>query len=409
MLDIKYLRENLVEVKKALAKKHTQFDLEGLLKLDGERRELLENAENLRAKKNKLAKAKDVAGGKRVKEELEKLDPELQKAEKEFQERMAEIHNIPHQSVPRWQDGNKVEKTWGTIPKFDYKPKDHLELGQTLDIIDTQKASQISGSRFGFLKNQGALLEFSLIQYLKEKLTHKDFQFIVPPVLVKERAMFGTGFFPAEKNEFYKIEGEDLYLVGTAEVPLASLHADEIVEVPKKYAGFSSCFRKEAGSYGQDTRGIFRVHQFDKIEMFYFVKPEKSWDAFDELIAINQEIFQELELPYQLVNCCGGDLGAPNAKRIDIEVWIPSQNKYRELTSCSNDTDFQARRLNIKFKTKDGKLDYAYTVNDTALAMGRTIVALLENHQSFDKAQDKHFIKIPEVLQKYTGFKEIKK
>jgi seryl-tRNA synthetase len=430
MLDIRYVRENLEEVKKALSKKHTEFDLEGLIKLDDRRKHYLKEVERLRREKkargdkesiesrvirkegiyDKGSTAELIKGQKKDLKTYEKLHRDSEEA---YLEAAAKIHNIPHESVPSAEEGNKIEKTVGDKPKFDFKIKDHIELGKNLDIIDTEKAAQVSGPRFAYLKNEGALLEFALIQYLVDKLKDKNLTFMIPPVLVKDRAMWGTGFFPAEKNEFYKMGEENLYLVGTAEVPLASYHDSEIIEVPKRYVGFSSCFRREAGTYGQDTKGMIRVHQFDKMEMFCFCDPKESWKVFDEFIGINEEIFKELELPYQVVNICGGDLGAPNVKKIDIEVWIPSQEKYRELTSASNDTDFQARRLNIRFKDpakggsasggKDGQTKLVHTVNDTALAMGRTIVVLLENHQQKDGS-----IKIPETLQKYTGFSEIK-
>lgn len=405
MLDIRYVRENLEKVKKALAKKHTQFDLDGLIKIDDSRRDLQQRVEMLRAEQNELSKEKgDIEKAKKVKTMLKDLEPQLAEAEEAYLEAAAKIHNIPHESVPSADEGNKIEKTEGEKPKFDFKPKDHIELGKNLDIIDIEKAAQVSGPRFAYLKNEGALLEFALIQYLVDKLKDKNLTFMIPPVLVKDRAMWGTGFFPAEENEFYKMGEENLYLVGTAEVPLASYHDSEIIEVPKRYAGFSSCFRREAGSYGKDTKGMIRLHQFDKMEMFCFCDPKDGWKVFQEFVEINEEIFKDLELPYQVVNICGGDLGAPNAKKIDIEVWISSQEKYRELTSASNDTDFQARRLNIKFKDKEGQTKLVHTVNDTALAMGRTIVAILENHQQKDGS-----VKIPEALHKYTGFKEIKR
>jgi seryl-tRNA synthetase len=407
MLDIKYIRENLAEVKQALAKKHTTFELGRLIALDEKRQDLQKRVDLLRAQQNDLSKEKisvsrRLEKGKKIKEMLKDLEGQLIEAQEAYLEEAAKIHNLPHESVPSKEAGNKVEKSWGERKDFSFEPKDHLELGEALDIIDMAKASQVSGTRFAYLKGKGALLEFAIINYLVDKLKEKDFIFLIPPVLVKERAMFGTGFFPTEKFEFYKIQGEDLYLAGTSEVPLASYHADEVIKVPKKYAAFSSCFRKEAGSYGKDTRGIIRVHQFDKIEMFVFAQPEKSWEIFDELVAINEEIFQELKLPYRLINISGGELGAPNAKKIDGEVWIPSERKYRELTSCSNDTDFQARRLNIKFKDKDGVKKLVHTVNDTASAIGRTIVAILENYQKEDG-----LVEIPQILQKYTGFKKI--
>lgn len=424
MLDIKYIRDNLEEVKKALGKKHTEFDLEKLIELDDARIDILKRVEILRAEQNTLAKKKEKnERAIEIKQMLKDLEPQLAEAQESYLEEAAKMHNIPHESVPSKDEGNKVEKEWGEIPKFsakggsaaggDFAIKDHVELGKMLDIIDIERAAKVSGARFYFLKNEAALLEFALINFLIEKLTKKGFIGFIPPVLVKTEAMFGTGFFPAEKNEIYRVnpQEDNLYLVGTAEVPLASYHSDEVLngeDLPKKYWGFSTCFRREAGSYGKDTKGIIRAHQFDKVEMFVFAKPDESWQVFDELVQINEEIFQDLGLPYRLVNISGGELGAPNAKKIDTEVWIPSQNEYRELTSCSHDTDFQARRLNIKYyrQTADGRrqTEYVHTLNNTALAIGRTLVAILENYQQSDGS-----VKIPEALQKYTGFKEIRK
>jgi len=410
MLDIKYIRENLAEVKKALDKKHTRFDLDGLLKLDEKRRGLLGEIENLRAQRNRLVKEKDIEGGKKIKKELEKLEPELKRVEEEFNQLMALMHNIPDKSVPHHKEGSQIIKKWGEIPKFDFKPKTHEELGKILDIIDTERAAKVSGSRMGYLKNEAALLEFALIDYLFEKLIKRKFTPMVVPVLVRDKAMFGTGFFPTEKIEYYKMAEDDLYLAGTAEVSLCGYHANEVLPeslLPLKYVGFSSCFRREAGSYGKDTYGIFRVHQFDKIEMFVFAHPKNSWQEFEDLQKIVEEILQELGLPYQVVNMSGGDLGAPNAKKYDTEVWLPGQNRYRELTSCSHDTDFQARRLNIRFKPKSkeqrAKIEYVHTMNSTAAAIGRTLIAILENYQQKDGT-----VKIPKVLQKYCNFKEIK-
>lgn len=407
MLDIKYIRENLEKVKKALSKKHTQFDLDGLLKLDDERKDLQRRVEILRAEQNKLAKeGKKTQRAVEIKKMLSDLEPKLNQAEEAYLEEAAKIHNIPHESVPSKQEGTKVVRKRGDLPKFSFEPKTHIQLGKELDIIDIERAAKVCGTRFGYFKNEAVMLEWALVNWLFEKLTKKNFIPVIPPVLVREKAMFGTGFFPAEKIEYYKTD-QDLYLVGTAEVPLAAYHSDEILqenELPKKYLGFSTCFRREAGTYGKDTYGMLRVHQFDKIEQFIFANPENSWEEFEKLQENVEEIMQELKLPYQVVNICGGDLGAPNAKKYDTEVWIPGQKKYRELTSCSHDTDFQARRLNIKFRKKDGTTDYVHTLNATACAIGRTIIAILENYQQKDGS-----IKIPEVLIKYTSFKEIRK
>ena len=410
MLDIKYIRENLEEVKKALGKKHTQFDLEKVLKLDGEKRKLETRLVILLTRQNELARQqKKTEEAVEIKRMIKDLLPQLNETEEAYLEEASKIHNIPHESVPSKDEGNKVEKEQGEIPKFDFKVKDNHELGKDLDIIDIERGVKVSGSRFYYLKNEAVLLEFALINYLIEKLTKKGFTGLIPPALVKEDAMFGTGFFPAEKKDIYHVnpDEDNLYLIGTAEVPMASYHSDEILnedDLPKKYWGFSTCFRREAGTYGVDTRGIIRAHQFDKVEMFVFAKPQDSWQIFEELVKINEEIFQELELPYRLVNISGGELGAPNAKKIDGEVWFPSQEKYRELTSCSHDTDFQARRLNIKYRKKDGSTEYVHTLNDTALAIGRTIAAVLENFQQKDGS-----VKIPKILHQYLNFKEIKK
>jgi len=407
MLDVKFVRENLEEAKKALAKKGQNYDLEKVLKLDDIRRELQNRVEILRADQNKLGKD-DIEKATEIKKMLKDLEPQLAESREALFNELAQIPNLPHESVPTADAGDKEENKWGDIPKFDFEVKDHLALGEKLDIVDAERAARVSGARFSYLKNEAVLLEFALINYLIEKLTSKGFKPMLVPDLVKEEAMFGTGFFPADKNEIYHVNpGEDdLYLIGTAEVPLASYHAGEVLaekDLPLKYFGFSTCFRREAGSYGRDTRGIIRAHQFDKVEMFVFARPEESWKTFEELYKINQEIFEELCLPYHQININAGELGAPNAKKIDTEVWIPSQETYRELTSCSHDTDYQARRLNIKYKNSDGKIEFVHTLNDTALAIGRTLVAIFENYQQQDGT-----ILVPKALQKYVGFKEIK-
>lgn len=415
MLDLKFIRENLDETKKALAKKGKVYDLEKIIKLDDARRDIQTRVETLQAEANKLSKQGERSDrAVKIKQILKDLEPQLVEAREALFNEMAQIPNIPDESVPTADEGDREEYKWappaGGIPKFDFDVKDHLELGEKLDLIDMERGAKVSGSRFYYLKNEAVLLEFALINFLIEKLTRKGFVPMIVPNLVKEDAMFGTGFFPAEKNEIYHVNpGEDdLYLIGTAEVPLASYHAGEVLDgdFPKKYFGFSTCYRREAGSYGRDTRGIIRVHQFEKVEMFVFSKPEDSWKIFTELYEINREIFEELGLPYHQININAGELGAPNAKKIDTEVWFPSQNCYRELTSCSNDTDFQARRLNIKYQsTVNGErsTDFVHTLNNTALAMARTLVAIMENYQQADGS-----IKIPEVLHKYVSFKEIK-
>ncbi|MBI2263380.1 serine--tRNA ligase [Candidatus Berkelbacteria bacterium] len=421
MLDLDFIRQNKEKVKKALSKKHLVFALDEILKLDEKRRALILQIEKLRALRNKLSLAKQSAvAGRKIKEKLRGLEPQLKKIGEELLEKLNQLPNLPADDVPPLGK-NQTVKVWGKIPKFSFsgearssrgagsgfagKPKDHLELGEKLGIIDTKAAAKISGSRFGYLKGKGALLELALWRFVWDLLVKKGFTPVLPPVLVKEEAMYGTGFFPAERVEYYKMADDDLYLAGTAEVPLAGLHMDEVLaekDLPLKYTGFSTCFRREAGSYGKDTRGIFRVHQFDKIEMFVFAQPQNSWPEFEKLVKINEEIFQALKLPYRLVNIAAGELGAPNVKKYDLEVWLPSQKEYRELVSTSHDTDFQARRLNIKYRDKAGKTSFVHTLNSTAMAMGRTIVAILENYQQKDGS-----VSVPKALVPYTGFEKI--
>jgi seryl-tRNA synthetase len=278
---------------------------------------------------------------------------------------------------------------------------DYATLGEQLDIIDTARGAKVSGSRFGYIKGKGALLEFSLVRWAMDHLVEAGFTPMIPPVLVREEALEGTGFFPEAREQVYEIPKDELFLVGTSEVPLAAYHGDEILDagvLPLRYAGYSTCFRREAGTYGKDTAGIFRVHQFDKVEMFVFTTPEASVEEHDRLLAIEESLVQELEIPYRVVNIAAGDLGASAAKKYDIEAWFPSEQAYREITSCSNTTDYQARRLRVRMKTEEGN-EVLHTLNGTACAVGRTIIALLENHQRPDGS-----VEIPEALRTYTGF-----
>jgi seryl-tRNA synthetase len=273
-----------------------------------------------------------------------------------------------------------------------------------LDIIDTARGAKVSGSRFGYLKGKGALLEFSLVRWAMDHLVDAGFVPMVPPVLVREHALEGTGFFPEAREQVYEVEKDELFLVGTSEVPMAAYHSDEILEtdiLPIRYAGFSTCFRREAGTYGKDTAGIFRVHQFDKVEMFVFIDPEESSAEHERLLEVEESLVRELELPYRVVNVAAGDLGASAAKKYDIEAWFPGEQDYREITSCSNTTDYQARRLRIRMRTESGN-QIVHTLNGTACAVGRTILAILENHQQPDGS-----VAIPEALRRYTGFDSI--
>ncbi len=411
MLDIKLIRQDPNRVKQELKNRNIDVDIDELLNLDKRRRELLVEVEELRAEKNEASKLiPALKGDKReelikemreVSKTLNNLEPRLKDVEEEFNNLMIKLPNLSHESVPIGKDetGNIVEKKWGKKPGFNFEVKDHEKLGLTLDIIDKERGAKVSGSRFFFLKNEGVVIEFALINYVNEKLLKEDFTPIVPPVLVKQEAMFGTGFFPAEEWEYYETKTDDLYLIGTSEVPLCAYHTHEILEkdkLPLKYSAFSTCFRRESGTYGKDTRGMFRVHQFDKVEMFIFSDPENSWNQYYYLLSIAEKILQELGLHYQVVNMCTGDIGAPNAKKYDIEVWFPWEKRYRELVSCSHDTDFQARRLGIKYKDENGKLKLVHTMNSTACAIGRTITAILENYQQKDGS-----VLIPNILKPY--------
>ncbi len=333
--------------------------------------------------------------------EAKRLEEELAAVESRIDELLASLPNLPDPSAPDGDSDEDAEvlREVGERPAFDFEPKDHLELGLALDVIDMESAARASGSRFAYLKGELALMEIALVQLALQKLSQKGFTPVIPPVLVREEALFWTGFLPTDRAQIYEIAQDDLYLVGTSEVTLAALHVDEILAeelLPLRYAGFSTCFRREAGAAGKDTRGIFRVHQFDKVEMFQFVHPDTSGAAHEELLAIEEEILGELGIPYRVVNIAAGDLGASAAKKYDCEAWLPGQGRYRELTSCSNTTDYQARRLRARFRPKDGgSVQPVHTLNGTAVAVGRMLIAIMENHQRADGGVD-----VPEALQR---------
>jgi seryl-tRNA synthetase len=314
------------------------------------------------------------------------------------------LPNLMHESVPAGRDENdNVEiRTWRDKPQFDFELRDHIDIGLRLGLIDIERAAKVSGARFCYLKNEAVILEFALARMVLDTLRNEGFALVIPPVLVKEKAMFGAGFLPLGEEDIYWIKGEDACLVGTSEVPLAAMHMDEILEesvLPLYYAGFSTCFRTEAGAHGRDTKGIFRVHQFEKIEMFKFTKPEESWAEHEKTIQTVERIYRKLNLHYRIVNICSGELGVTAAKKYDLEVWLPGQGKYREIVSCSNCTDYQARRLNIRFrKTPNDKPRFVHTLNSTAMALGRTLVAVIENYQTKDGS-----IIVPEALVPYAG------
>jgi seryl-tRNA synthetase len=338
--------------------------------------------------------SEQIAAMRELVAEIKSLEQELAGVEAALDELLPTLPNLPHPSVPEGEteDDAEVLRVVGEQPKFDFEPRDHLDLGVELDVIDMESAGAASGSRFAYLKRELVFVELALVQFVLQKLSGHGFTPAIPPVLVREDALFWTGFLPTDRAQIYEIAGDDLYLVGTSEVSLAALHADQILaedDLPIRYAGFSTCFRREAGAAGKDTRGIFRVHQFDKVEMFQFVHPERSAEEHDRLLAIQEEILGELGIPYRVVNIAAGDLGASAAKKYDCEAWLPGQGRYRELTSCSNTTDYQARRLKCRFRpAAGGSPQPVHTLNGTAVAVGRTLVAIMENNQRADGGVD---------------------
>lgn len=414
MLDIKKIRENPDKVKQALESRGVDFDIKEFLKLDKERRKIIQEEEKLNAEKNKLSVGKPIdsciAKSKEVGEELEKLKIENLKLKIEFDKIMSNLPNIPQPEVTIGKDEseNRVIKKIGRPTKFSFKPKDCLTLAEELDLIDVKRAAKVSGSRFGYLKNQAVDLQFALIQYALDLLKKENFKLFITPALVKEEIMEKTGYDSyTEGKDAYHLQEDKLYLVGTGEHALIPYHAGEMLDeknLPLRYVAYSSCFRREAGSYGKDTKGILRVHQFDKLEMVSFTAQDQSVKEFDFMMNIQEKLVYGLGLPYQLVEVCTGDLPKPSAKVIDLECWIPSENKYRETHSVSNCTDYQARLLNIKYKDKEGNKEYTHTLNGTAFAIGRILIAIIENYQTKDGE-----IEVPKALKKYVDFKVIKK
>ena len=397
MIDPQLLKTNIEAIEENLRKRDLDIDLDKLKLLDESRRALKFESEKLRAEQKKLGKEIASASEKekaillekaeKISDKVKSLSEETQQKDEEFFDAWIKIPNIVSSSSPvgKTDEDNKEIKKVGE-PKNIKNPMTHLEIGENLGLIDVERASKISGSRFSYLFGDLVKIQFNLVSYTLNKLSEKGFNPTIPPVLVRENALFGTGFFPDDSDQVYEVQNDDLFLVGTSEVSLAALHTDEIIDIeklPLRYAGYSTCFRREAGTYGKDTSGIFRVHQFDKVEMFSFCDPEKSNEEHEHILAIEEEILKDLEIPYRVVDVCTGDLGASAAKKYDIEAWIPSQQKYREVTSCSNTTDFQARRLNMRTKNENGNT-ILHTLNGTALAVGRILIALLENNQNSD-------------------------
>jgi seryl-tRNA synthetase len=414
MLDLKLIRSEPERVKAALARRGAAERVDELLALDARRRELLPRIEGAQAERKALSKrigeAKQrgeraeelMAAVQELKETIEAGKGELEGVDAELERVARALPNLPDPDSP---DGTSEEdavvlREVGERPSFDFEPRDHLEIGTELGLIEIEAAARLSGSRVAYLKGDLVLLELALVRFAIDLVREEGHEPVVPPVLVREEALYGTGFLPGDRDQIYEIPKDELFLVGTSEVSLAGLHADQILEaerLPLRYAGFSTCFRREAGAAGRDTRGIFRVHQFDKVEMFSFVEPSSSAAEHERLLAIEERILAELEIPYRVVNVAAGDLGAPAAKKYDCEAWIPSQGRYRELTSCSNTTDYQARRLACRYRAADGESPQAvHTLNGTAVAVGRTIIALIENRQERDGS-----FTLPKTLHSY--------
>ena len=394
-----------------MARRNAAETLERVLALDEERRSLTARVESLRAEQNRGSKEiaaahsaeerQSVIGRLRgASEDLKKLEAELAAVEEELTETAARLPNVLHDSVPdgETEEDNEVVRVVGEPPSFDFPAREHVELGEALHMIDVDRGVRTSGARFAYLTGPAVRLQFALVRYGLDFAQARSLDPVVPPVLVRQEALFGTGFLPGGEDQIYVVRDDDLYLAGTSEVPLAAMHAGEILppdDLPIRYLGYSTCFRREAGTYGKDTQGIFRLHQFDKLEMFSFVMPDESWDEHERILAWQEEWYRSLEIPYRVVNCCAGELSASNAKRYDIEAWFPSQGRYREITSASNTTDFQARRLGCRVRLP-GSNRPVHTLNGTLCAVGRTLIALLENGQQSDGS-----VRLPSVLHPY--------
>jgi len=416
MIDIKLIRENPDFVKERLKSRDESYLklIDRLLEIDEERRKIIKEIESLRAERNEKSKlfplskkkAKDTTeiqqSIKQIGEIIKNLEDKHQEIEKEFNNVLHYIPNLPASDVPDGKDENdNVEiRRWGESRKFDFEPLSHFEIGEKLGILDFERGAKLSGSRFTVMFKEAARLERALISFMLDVHTKQHgYTEVWTPALVKPEILFGTGQLPKFKDDLYKIEDEDLYLIPTAEVTLTNLHADEILseeDLPKYYTAYTPCFRKEAGSHGKDVKGILRQHQFDKLELVKIVKPEDSYNELEKLVNEAEKILQLLEIPYRVVLLCTGDMGFSAAKTYDIEVWIPSQNRYREISSCSNTEDFQARRTKIRYKDKDGKNHYVHTLNGSGLAVGRTLIAIMENYQKPDGT-----FEIPKVLKDY--------
>lgn len=408
MLDIAFIREHADVVKEAAKNKNREVDVDRLLVVDDKRRELIGKIETLRKEKNELSRDPGPVSnerGKVLKGELKMYEEEQRKVDEEFMALMMTIPNVPDESVPVGRDekDNVEIKTWGKVPEFDFKPLDHTELARKHDLIDFERGAKVGGSRAYFLKNEAAQLEMAVLFYTFQKLAGLGYTPLTAPSLVREFTLVGNGQLPWGRDEVYHLEKDDQYLAGTAEVPVTAYFADEILDekdLPKKFVAYSPCFRREAGSYGKDTKGVYRLHQFNKIEQVIIAPNDmnNSFTLHEELLANAEGILQDLELPYRVLLMCTGDMGEPQVKKYDIETWMPGRAAYGETMSNSVMGDFQARRLKIRYRTRDGKMQFVHTLNNTAIASPRILVAILENYQQADGS-----IRVPKVLQPFIG------
>ena len=422
MLDLKFIRDNLDAVKANVLHRHVSADPDLVVRLYDERNRLLKELESLRASRN--ANADKMKGkltpeqrtplieeGKRLKESIAELEKGHEETEKKLTEEALRIPNMSHPSAPvaEGEAGNLQLRTWGTPTAFSFTPKDHVQIGQALDLVDFETGARVAGQKFYYLKNQAVILELSLVRYALDTLIKEGFTPMITPDMAREEIVAGHGFNPrGPESNIYPVEGTDLCLIATAEFTLGGYNAGRVLpaeQLPLKFAGLSHCFRREAGAAGQFSKGLYRVHQFTKVEMFVFSRPEESEAMLDRLIGLEEKIFQGLEIPYRIVDTCTGDLGGPAYRKFDIEAWMPGRGdagEWGEITSASNCTDYQARRLGIRFKDPGGKNPFVHTLNGTALAVSRTLIALLENFQQPDGS-----IRLPAALAAYAGFKEI--
>ena len=416
MLDPKLIKEKPEIIRNMLKSRAVQFDLDALIESEQKRREFIIKTDNLRKKKNQIAViiSEKKKGGedispilaemKNISNELTKLESEQENVENKYLKLASTIPNLVHESVPIGMDdsANEEIKKWGDIPKFDFKIKDHIDISEDLNLVDLERAAKVAGARFYYLKNDLVRLNQALIHFGLDFLAEKGYSLVQPPYMINRESMEGAVIAEDFEEVIYKIQEEDLYMIGTSEHAMAAMHSKEIIEgkdIPMKYAGISPCFRKEAGAHGRDQKGIFRVHQFDKIEQFIFSKPEDSWKEHEKMLAIAEEFYQKLEIPYRVMLLSTGDIGKISAKTYDIEAWMAGQNAYREIVSCSNCLEYQARRLKIRFRDKTNEdTQYVHTLNSTLIATTRVLVAIMENFQT----KEGH-VRIPEVLQKYMG------